>query len=472
MESFQFSFAQQSYHFIVPSDGNSSLPVRLCLRNDAAGLETALKEHPDWCREFFEVTVSDSETGEEVPEPFSLLFLAVVAHATDAAVLLLARGAEVDELLDVTLRTQSPAGVEETDHLLVSNVARRCAEGGVELIADFTELLEVDEAVLIAMLDMGFRPRTLHLPVHTPESARMFCVLAKRQGSAAIPPSLSAIGLAVDSGVLDATVVSRIDPDVSVRVCDLALLIIMLYRSASEFRAALEVVQSDAWVVADTSGAWYLLLYNAAQISSEKFADLLPASASFFLTTPPPRAMELHHVGAGGKRPRIYDSRMEKFLAVQMPILALELQEIFVQFWTQKIHADGLLEKRDSFGAVSSHDEFDSDPLGLSFLAFHSERLATSSGTPASGNLSLVEQFQAAASTARKLKVSSNDDKLSLYGFYKQATEGPCTSSGGGVGMFDFAGQAKAKAWRAMGTMAKEEATKSYIELVRALSTG
>ncbi|XP_065676484.1 enoyl-CoA delta isomerase 2-like [Hydra vulgaris] len=60
-----------------------------------------------------------------------------------------------------------------------------------------------------------------------------------------------------------------------------------------------------------------------------------------------------------------------------------------------------------------------------------------------------------------------NDAKLKLYGLFKQATEGKCTTKK--PGMFDFVAQAKWNAWNELGNLTKEEAEKQYISFVDSL---
>ena len=62
----------------------------------------------------------------------------------------------------------------------------------------------------------------------------------------------------------------------------------------------------------------------------------------------------------------------------------------------------------------------------------------------------------------------SNQDKLSLYGFYKQATSGKCNiSKPQGINMVQ---QAKWQQWNNLGEMTKEEAMENYIQIVKKLN--
>ena len=62
----------------------------------------------------------------------------------------------------------------------------------------------------------------------------------------------------------------------------------------------------------------------------------------------------------------------------------------------------------------------------------------------------------------------SNQDKLSLYGFYKQATSGKCNiSKPQGINMVQ---NAKWEQWYSLGEMTKEEAMENYIQIVKKLN--
>eukprot|EP00242_Pyramimonas_sp_CCMP2087_P006521 CAMPEP_0198210008 /NCGR_PEP_ID=MMETSP1445-20131203/18379_1 /TAXON_ID=36898 /ORGANISM="Pyramimonas sp., Strain CCMP2087" /LENGTH=83 /DNA_ID=CAMNT_0043883949 /DNA_START=71 /DNA_END=322 /DNA_ORIENTATION=- len=79
-----------------------------------------------------------------------------------------------------------------------------------------------------------------------------------------------------------------------------------------------------------------------------------------------------------------------------------------------------------------------------------------------------VEEFEAAAKEALTLPSSvGNDDKLVLYGFFKQSKEGDCTTDQ--PGFFDPKGKAKWAAWNANKGMDKETAMAKYVEKVNAL---
>ncbi|KAE8892649.1 hypothetical protein PF005_g3828 [Phytophthora fragariae] len=77
----------------------------------------------------------------------------------------------------------------------------------------------------------------------------------------------------------------------------------------------------------------------------------------------------------------------------------------------------------------------------------------------------LQAQFEAAAALAKTFtKNPTNDEKLALYAFYKQATAGDNTTSA--PGMFDLTGKAKWNAWNAKKGLSKEDAMTAYISEV------
>ena len=64
-------------------------------------------------------------------------------------------------------------------------------------------------------------------------------------------------------------------------------------------------------------------------------------------------------------------------------------------------------------------------------------------------------------------KRPSDNDMLSLYALYKQATEGDV--SGKKPGMFDFVARAKFEAWEGLKGTSAKDAMQGYIDKVRAL---
>ena len=80
------------------------------------------------------------------------------------------------------------------------------------------------------------------------------------------------------------------------------------------------------------------------------------------------------------------------------------------------------------------------------------------------------ETFENAVKEANSLtKRPSNEDLLSIYSLYKQATEGDNhTERPGG---FDFKAAAKYNAWEKLKGIDKEEAMTRYIDLIARLKT-
>lgn len=81
---------------------------------------------------------------------------------------------------------------------------------------------------------------------------------------------------------------------------------------------------------------------------------------------------------------------------------------------------------------------------------------------------SKVTQFKDAQETVKKLKSRpSNDELLSLYALYKQATEGEI--SGDRPGVFNLKERAKYDAWSNLKGTSKSQAESQYIEVVNKL---
>ncbi|KAH9499697.1 hypothetical protein Btru_077599 [Bulinus truncatus] len=77
----------------------------------------------------------------------------------------------------------------------------------------------------------------------------------------------------------------------------------------------------------------------------------------------------------------------------------------------------------------------------------------------------LEERFKQAAEEVTKLsKEPSNDEKLAIYGLYKQGTVGECNIDR--PGLFDLKGKAKWDAWNALKGKPKEDAMRDYIAKV------
>lgn len=79
------------------------------------------------------------------------------------------------------------------------------------------------------------------------------------------------------------------------------------------------------------------------------------------------------------------------------------------------------------------------------------------------------EKFEAAVNALQQLNDTnvSNQDKLKMYAFYKQAHEGDCNKKR--PGMFDVKGRAKWDAWNALKGTSQETAEAEYIALAKAL---
>ncbi|CAD6234742.1 GSCOCG00002079001-RA-CDS [Cotesia congregata] len=82
--------------------------------------------------------------------------------------------------------------------------------------------------------------------------------------------------------------------------------------------------------------------------------------------------------------------------------------------------------------------------------------------------MSVQEEFEKAAQEVKELASEpSNEDKLILYGLFKQATIGNCNIDK--PGYFNLKDKAKWDAWNAKKGTSKEDAQKDYIKKVAQL---
>lgn len=83
----------------------------------------------------------------------------------------------------------------------------------------------------------------------------------------------------------------------------------------------------------------------------------------------------------------------------------------------------------------------------------------------------LQQRFEQAQVEAKTLSSRpSNDDLLSLYSLYKQATAGEA-SGAKKPGRFDLVGKAKYDAWSKLAGMSSDDAKLRYVETVERLRT-
>ena len=81
---------------------------------------------------------------------------------------------------------------------------------------------------------------------------------------------------------------------------------------------------------------------------------------------------------------------------------------------------------------------------------------------------SIEEQFEEAQILLKSLtERPSNQELLSIYGLFKQATEGDNNTKKPGI--FDMKGQFKWQAWKDLEGTCVEEACKKYVDLVNEL---
>lgn len=82
----------------------------------------------------------------------------------------------------------------------------------------------------------------------------------------------------------------------------------------------------------------------------------------------------------------------------------------------------------------------------------------------------LTCEFRKAAEHLAKILLPQgvdSDKLIKLYGYYKQATEGPCNVSK--PSFFDFKGKTKWEAWKQLGNLSKNEAKSLYVETIKTI---
>ncbi|PQQ13331.1 acyl-CoA-binding protein [Prunus yedoensis var. nudiflora] len=110
----------------------------------------------------------------------------------------------------------------------------------------------------------------------------------------------------------------------------------------------------------------------------------------------------------------------------------------------------------------------------LHSITTHAHGTATPSVEPTADSISQIEQmglkeeFDEYAEKAKTLPESTtNENKLILYGLYKQATVGAVNTSRPGI--FNMRDRAKWDAWKAVEGKSKEEAMGDYVTKVKQL---
>jgi peroxisomal 3,2-trans-enoyl-CoA isomerase len=84
-----------------------------------------------------------------------------------------------------------------------------------------------------------------------------------------------------------------------------------------------------------------------------------------------------------------------------------------------------------------------------------------------SNEISSIDFEKAKSSLESSAIQVDNETKLKLYGLYKQATTGVCSTPK--PGLTDFVGRAKWTAWSSLGKMTQQDAQKQYIQTVQQL---
>jgi len=461
-----FSFAGQAYDLRIPPDAPPYATA--CVANDAARMAVLLREGVSPNRE---ATVPAVEMDEEFEETFSLLFLSVLAGAVDVAAVLLDGGADPEDVADLTRRAYEahPGGSPEdnTDLRVLRTVVGRSARWPVAVAPHhFVASDSEGDGLLDALLWVGCAPNSLSAPLPDPEAMRRFCHLVDALPgdalrSLAAPPCLlwakDPDGQAPSDAAWEAGRRQSVSDAVpTVHYTDVALLLLLLRKQEGPLRSALAAAHRLRFPV-----AWEALLYNGHLTAWPCFQAVVEAGPEFFLVGPPPRSPEL--CLKVGSKTKVYDSRMEKFCEAQLPRLPPDWRRSFVAWWHQKIVAEGLI-------VPPSDDVVEDSPLGLEVIG----RLFAADAAPPLGSsdaaaMSLETRFAASAEAVKGLRHLTDDQKLLLYGLYKQATVGDCDAPS--PGMFDFVGKAKWRAWDALRGIPRDDAMRRYIALATQPST-
>ncbi|OQR83830.1 acyl-CoA-binding domain-containing protein [Achlya hypogyna] len=108
--------------------------------------------------------------------------------------------------------------------------------------------------------------------------------------------------------------------------------------------------------------------------------------------------------------------------------------------------------------------------VGLRYLATSKARSSPRSTQSSGPKTDLDLHFEHAAAFVAAASKLSNENKLVLYAFFKQATQGDCTAAKPSA--IEFVAKAKWDAWMGLQGMTKEEAQKRYLEVVSSVCKG
>eukprot|EP00668_Euglena_longa_P014500 GGOE01018490.1.p1 GENE.GGOE01018490.1~~GGOE01018490.1.p1 ORF type:complete len:468 (+),score=141.79 GGOE01018490.1:57-1460(+) len=461
-----YTFAGQEYSFRLPDDAPPY--VTACLANDVAGVQEFLASggiDVNAC----EATVLFSEMEMEFEESFTLLFLSVLAGAVEVAALLIDAGASTEDVADLAKRAfqhivgdgaANTASFEASDlnrlRLILAHTSRHHT---VKVSPEHFIAEEGTAKQASALLWVGCMPGSLSVPLPSTEALVSFCGLLGQLAPDVLSDLNAPRCLQWARDIPNVTPISEaawvegavlVHEEVAdVRFTDVAVAFLFLAGEEAPLRHAIHLCQTAAVPI-----AWAPLYYTSQRSTSPCFQLLFQSGCGFFLQGLPSRAAELCH--KVGPKLKVFDSRMEKFCEVQLPLLPEDWQCSFVRWWDEKITAEGLIPPEDD--AV-----VEDTPLCLHVIRTQRASL-DAQPTPAE---SLDLEFQARAEAAKRLTKLPDQQRLKLYGLFKQATEGDCSVPC--PGFFDFVGRAKWDAWKVLGGTAKREAMEQYVALVAQL---
>ena len=393
------------------------------------------------------VTYVEDDEADELDDEVDVAWLALVLKEYAACHALL-QGADADAA-DLVMCTAKQASPEERTALLAAFLA---AGSGATFAVPTDSLLDADAAAGVDAASfcvrLGFRGDTLAFPVPAAEHELCRLYLDATAGLA--------LGDAQDTAPFAGS---------SLAPCDVALLRGALLAEETQPSTAETLALLDKRVrEAEGAGASHVVghvLFNVVQGSDALFSGLVQSQACYdYLADRNVPKRERLVVRDG--RPVTYGSRIERAHRELCPKWSAERRAAFVAAMRERHAAAPVVDT----GLLS-------DPVADAFAALFKDADAEAAA-PAAGaagereaeepaELTLDERFARAVERAKTLPSGlSNDNKLLLYAYFKQAQEGDCTKPK--PGMLDFAGKAKWQAWVNVKGTSSDDAKRQYAD--------
>eukprot|EP00754_Rhynchopus_humris_P038606 Rhum_TRINITY_DN21222_c0_g1::Rhum_TRINITY_DN21222_c0_g1_i1::g.173526::m.173526 len=394
------------------------------------------------------VTYVEDDEADELDDEVDVAWLALVLKEYAACHALL-QGADADAA-DLVMCTAKQASPEERTALLAA-----FAGSDATFAVPTDSLLEADAAAGVDAaafcVRLGFRGDTLAFPVPAAEHELCRLYLDATAGLA--------LGDTEDAAPFAGS---------SLAPCDVALLRSALLAEETQPSAAETLALLDKRVrEAEGAAAPHVvghLLFNVAESSDDDalFSGLVQSQACYdYLADRNVPKRERVVVRDG--RPVTYGSRVERAHRELCPKWGAARRAAFVA---------AMRERHAAAPAVDTG--LLSDPVADAFAALFRDADAEggAAAAPAAGaeggaeepvELTLDERFARAVERAKTLPSGlSNDNKLLLYAYFKQAQEGDCTKPK--PGMLDFAGKAKWQAWVNVKGTSSDDAKRQYAD--------